>query len=110
MSDSLYDNVETFREMTWKGPGEVPVIAAWSPIVAAAIITVVTFPLTNLKTLGMLVKVNSAGILCVAYIVGFIIYDAIFVKGILNSTGLPLPETYFLRPKFYYLGGIMSIR
>jgi solute carrier family 38 (sodium-coupled neutral amino acid transporter), member 9 len=71
-------------------------------IAAAGLIFFIVFPLTNLKGFTVLVKLNSVGIACVLYIMGFIIVQSTAVEGI----KLPVPP---LQPKFYFLGGVMML-
>jgi hypothetical protein len=86
------------------GEGPLPDVPYWTSIIAAGIITLFVFPPANLKSFQFLVKLNSVGIICVLYIMGFIIYNACFEEHLKFST-VPL-----IQPKFYFLGGIMVVR
>lgn len=131
MTDSLFENAKAFRQIAANSPTPLPDVWWCSSIpflsnpfhtllicgesaflnalplqrtdiAAAGLIFLVVFPLTNLKGFTVLVKLNSVGIACVLYIMGFIIVQSLAVEGV----KMPVPP---LQPRFYFLGGVMML-
>lgn len=78
MSDCLYLAVNGIRE--YASGQDVGTSTYWNTQISPVIIFIVMFPLTNLPSFSIFVKLNSYGLLAVAYMVGYVLYTAFGVE------------------------------
>ncbi|KAL6049282.1 Sodium-coupled neutral amino acid transporter 9 [Balamuthia mandrillaris] len=102
MSDSLYENVNSIRYFATKAD-KIGETKAWSHYIAPLFIAVPMFCLGSLKSFSLLVRLNSVGILCVLYIITFVVVSCFVYDGIDIHDAPPLVETKF----FYFMGLLM---
>lgn len=68
----------------------------WTLKLTPLVIFVLMFPITNMRDFSVFVKLNSYGLICVAYILCFLLGTAIFQKKI-DTDHLPPPfEVFFI--------------
>ena len=82
----------------------------WQAWMTPLIVLVLVMPLTQIKTLAVLVKVNSGGVLCVAYLLVFMLVASLTAKPPpAHTTIFPNILKEEFQPTFYYLAGMLML-
>ena len=80
----------------------------WNEKVTPIIVFVVMFPICNMKNFGIIVTINSLGVISIAYTVVFIVLQCTFEQGLefKNSEGDVIPQ---INDGLFVLAGLLSI-
>jgi len=94
MADSLYQAVNGFRQLADPG-SSAPDIGIWNRNTCCVGIFVVLFPICNLNSFTLLLRLNSLGVGSVLYLIGFVVIQCVqeFPPASAVPTGLELMGT-----------------
>ncbi len=103
MSNALYKFVLVFMPAS-SSSGSVS-YRYWTPAMAAGVIFVAVFPLCNLRSLDVLIKLNSFGVFCVVYMLFFIVFKSFYDE----RQNIDFPTLPEYESHWYYLAGILVL-
>ena len=104
MSDSMYLGIAGIRELISGTTHEPADTWYWSDRVAPVYILLVMFPIVNFKTLSLIVRINSFGVIAGGFMIFYTLYSAFYVKGVKTLEHVP-----YYNNEFPSLAGLLML-